>query len=84
LGQTDQKITERVHIRDGCYNAGSHYGLNVHAPISKQGGRIWPFMRKSQHRKVPRDCDIEAPQAESFWHVIGVYGLRLLRLISHR
>jgi hypothetical protein len=83
LGQADQKIAECVHIRDGCYNAGSHYGLNVQVSLSKQDGRIWPFMRKSQHRKVAGDCNIEASQAESFWHVIRVYCLRLLRLIRH-
>src|SRR5437870_2057123 len=84
LSQVDQKVTQRVQIIDGSYNAGSHYSLNVNAPFPKQRGGIWALMRKSQRRKSTSNRDIESSGTKSFWYIVWVYCFKLLRLISHR
>jgi hypothetical protein len=82
LSQADQKVANRVQILDGSYNAGSHYGFNIKAPIPKQRRSIWAVMRKGQCRKATSDRNIETPDANSLWHVVRVYCLNLLGLIG--
>ena len=68
LSHGDQKITERVQIRDCSYNAGSHYELNIKLPLPKQRGSIWALMRKGQCRKSASDHNIETSDADNLWH----------------
>jgi hypothetical protein len=83
LSHGDQKITERVQIRDCSYNAGSHYPFNVHAPLKQRLG-IWALMRKGQCRKLAKDRYIDSSYTNNFWHVVWVYCFRRLGLIGHR
>jgi hypothetical protein len=77
-GSIDQNIAKCVQIRDGSYNAGSHYRLNVNATLSKQRGGIWALMPEGQRRHLTDDPDIEPSHAKGFWDIIRVYCLRLL------
>jgi hypothetical protein len=78
-----QQISERIEVRDGCYNSGAHYGFGVDGRGPKHRFRIWTYMRECQSRKASSNGDIERPVTEGFWNAIGVYYRRLLWLISH-
>jgi hypothetical protein len=83
LSQTNQEVAKRVQILDGSYNAGSHYGLNVNAPVLKQHRGVWAFMREGQRRERPANSDIESSNTKSFWDVVRIGYFRMLRFIGH-
>jgi hypothetical protein len=84
LSQADQKVSKRVQIFDGSYNAGSHYSLNINASVPKQRRGIWTLVRKGQRREGAGDRDIETSNAKNLGHIVWVYCLNFLGLIGHR
>jgi hypothetical protein len=82
-----EQIPECRQIREGDYNAGSHYGFRLKPPVLKHRRWIWPYVRKGQRcqtSQTSHDGDVELSVAHSFWNAIRVYYLGLLRLIGHR
>jgi hypothetical protein len=83
LSHADQQISEGMQIREGNYNAGSHYGFGINSPVPEHRRRVWAYLRKGQGREVTGDGHIESSVTKNFWDSIRVYYLRLLRLIGH-
>jgi hypothetical protein len=83
LNNAIQQIPEGCQIRDGNYNAGTHYGFSLNSPVSKHRRWVWPYVRKGQRRKSSGNRNVKLPVAHNLWNAIRVYSFRLL-LIRHR
>jgi hypothetical protein len=83
LSQSVEKVSERVKILKGYYNASTDYHYGIHRPVPKQRRGIWAYMRKRQDSAISNNRDVDGTIARKFADVVRVCYSGLLRLIGH-
>src|SRR5262245_36044649 len=83
MNNSVQQVTHRYQVREGNYNAGTHYGFEVNCAVPKHGHGVGTDLGECYSGMSADDGHIELSVAKNLRHIIGVRCKDLMRLVSH-